>query len=450
MKRSWRWPLAGFLLGGLVGATFLTVNVVGASSPNVPSVRGAASFGEILHTPLLLARAGEPVELSFGVVCRVVADEPRRACSPHGSVFVRGGGEATFRKLPLQEEPDGLLSAVVPGTDTRDGFDYYAAIDDGRGVSAALPEAAGAAPQHVWPLESWTTIDVGRARFGEARQPSSVLARFGWGRSDAAIGLDSGREQSRIGPSAFDPAPDGSVVVLDQVNHRLVRLRPGRRASHIPIDFAGGEGDLAVGADGSIYVLEVSGKPVLRAFTRAGAPIAAAPLAEPVADMVRAGPAGPLVHAYPSEMWLPTGRGRPPLARADQLRAAEPARSVDGGEGVVVHASAGEVKLALVRGDRVVRAWILRGPTSFGEVQLAEPYRDGLLAVVRLWDEKHAVFRVLRLGPEGLVSSFSVSPAEWAETASLSRFRLRGDTLYQMRSDRSGVEIATYEIGGTR
>ena len=82
-------------------------------------------------------------------------------------------------------------------------------------------------------------------------------------------------------------------------------------------------------------------------------------------------------------------------------------------------------------------------------MQLAEPYRDGLLVVVRLWDEEHAVFRVLRLGPEGLVSSFAVSPGEWAETASLSRFRLHGNTLYQLRSDRSGAEIATYEIGGT-
>lgn len=449
MKRSWRWPLAGFLLGGLIGATFLTVNVVGASSPNAPPGR-AALFGEILHTPPLLVRAGKPVELSYGVVCRVVGDEPRRACKPHGSVFVRGGGDATFRKLPLELEPEGLLSAVVPRADTRDGFDYYAAIDDGRGWSAALPEAAGAAPQHVWPLEGWATIDVGPARFGEARRPSSVLARFGWGRSDGAIGLDSGREQSRIGPSAFDVAPDGSVVVLDQVNHRLVRLAPRRQPSHIPIDFAGGEGDLAVSADGSIYVLEVSGKPVVRAFTPAGAPIASATLAEPVADMVRAGPTGPLVHAYPSEMWLPTGPSRPPLARLEQLRSAEPARSVEGGKAVVVHASVGEVKLALVRGNRVLRAWILRGPTSFGEVQLAEPYGHGLLAVVRLWDEKHAVFRVLRLGPGGLVSSFSVSPGEWAESASLSRFRLHGDTLYQMRSGRSGVEIATYEIGGTR
>ena len=447
MKRSWRWPLAGFLLGGLVGATFLTVNVVGASSPTAPA--RAAAFGEILHTPPLLARAGTPVELSFGVVCRVVADEPGRPCKPRGSVFVRGDGESTFRKLPLEQEPDGLLAAVVPGAEAEGGFDYYAAIENGRGQSATLPQAAAAAPQHVWPLESWRTVDVGRARFAEARRPSSVLARFGWGRGDRAIGLDSGREQSRIGPSAFDVAPDGSVVVLDQVNHRLVRLREGRQPSHIPIDFHGGEGDLAVGRDGSTYVLEVSGKPVVRTFTAAGTPIVSAPLAEPVADMVRAGPAGPLVHSYPSEMWLPTGGGRPPLARAEQLRAAEPARSIGEGEAVVVHATAAEVKLALVRGERVVRAWILRGRTSFGEVQLAEPYENGLLAVVRLWDEKHATFRVLRLAPDGLASSFSVSPGEWAETASLSRFRLHGDTLYQLRSDRSGVEIATYEIGGT-
>ena len=43
----------------------LKMNVVGASSPNAPPAR-AASFGEILHTPPLLARVGRAVELSFG------------------------------------------------------------------------------------------------------------------------------------------------------------------------------------------------------------------------------------------------------------------------------------------------------------------------------------------------------------------------------------------------
>jgi hypothetical protein len=147
-------------------------------------------------------------------------------------------------------------------------------------------------------------------------------------------------------------------------------------------------------------------------------------------------------------MWLPTGAGRPPLAPEQQLAAARPARSVEGGLAVVVHASPAEVNLALVRGNRVVHAWRLHSETSFGEVQLAEPYRDGMVVVVRLWNEKQAEFRVLRLAPQGLVGSFAVEPSEWAETASLSRFRLHGDTLYQLRSGPSGVEIARFEIGG--
>jgi hypothetical protein len=448
MKKKWRWPLAGFVLGAVVGATVLTVNVVGASSPGRVAVR-AAGFGEILHTPVLLARAGEPVELSFDVVCGARTDVPDSHCNPSGSVFVRPVGGSAFSKLPIERKPDGLLSAVVPAGQTRAGFDYYVVMDNGRGQTASLPEAGAAAPQHVWPLENWTTVDVGAAHFAQARAPSSVVRQLSWGRGDAAIGLDSGREQSRIGPSAFDAAPDGSVVLLDQVNRRLVLLRRGARPAHVPIAFSGGEGDLVVDGAGTIHVLDSATKPIVRAFTAAGAPIASVQLAEPIADMIRVGPSGPLVHSYPSELWLPTGPGRPPFGPGQQLAAAQPARSAVGGLGVVVHASPAEVRLALVRGERVVRAWVLHSASSFGEVQLAEPYGDGMVIVVRLWNEKHAEFRVLRLGPKGLLQSFDVARAEWAESASLSRFRLHGHTLYQLRSDPSGIEIARFEIGGT-
>jgi hypothetical protein len=455
MKKRWRWPLAGFVLGALAGATVLTVNVVGASSP-APVAVGTAPFGEILHTPVLLARAGKSLELSYDVVCGALKDEPGPHCSPSGSVFVRPVGGSTFAELPLERETDGLLSAVVPAADAARGFDYYVVMDNGRGRNATLPEAGAEAPQHVWALTDWTTIDVGAAHFGRSRAPSSVLRGLSWGRGDAAIGLDSGREQSRIGPSAFDVAPDGSVVLLDQVNHRLAVLRRGApvlrrgaRTAHVPIEFSGGEGDLAVDRTGAIYVLDSANKPIVRSFTAAGASIAATPLAEPTADMIRVGPSGPLVHSYPSEMWLGTGPGRPPLGPEQQLASAQAARSTGGGLGVVVHASPVEVKLALVRGDRVAHAWLLHGESTFGEVQLAEPYGDGMVVVVRLWNEKHAAFRVLRLAPEGLVQSFDVAPAEWAESGSLSRFRLHGSTLYQLRSDPSGIEIATFEIGGT-
>ena len=349
----------------------------------------------------------------------------------------------------MEQEPDGLLSAEVSAGDG--GFDYYAELDNGRGETATLPEAAAVAPQHVWPLQSWTTVDLGLEPFGETRSPSSVVSELTWGKGSQAVGLDSGQEQSRIGPSAFDVAPDGSIVVLDQVNHRLSRLRPGAGTTQLPIPFAGGEGDLAVGGDGTIYVLDAgASQPVVRSFTPTGDLIAGTPLAETIADMVRVGPDGPLVHAYPSEMWLPTGQGRPPLTAEEQLAGAKVARSVGGGLAVVVSASPVETRFALVRGGDVVRAWLLRSTTTLGEVQLAEPYGDGLLVVVRLWDEDHAQFRVVRLAPDGLAATFSVERAEWAETASVSRFRLHDSTLYQLRSSSSGVEIATFEIGGAR
>lgn len=103
-----------------------------------------------------------------------------------------------------------------------------------------------------------------------------------------------------------------------------------------------------------------------------------------------------------------------------------------------------------MRGDEVVRSWLVRSSTNLGEVQLAEPYADGLLVVLRLWDEQQAEFCVLQLTPDGVAKSFAVDRAEWAETASLSRFRLQESTLYQLRSSPSGVEIAAFEIGGMR
>lgn len=447
MKRAWRWPLGGFVLGALVGATILTVNVVGASSPERPPA-GTSAFGEILHTPVLLARAGDPVELRYDFVCGAPRLEPGGGCSASGSVYVRPAGRSEFVELALRRDRDGLLSATVSAEDAAEGFDYYARIDNGLGQTATLPGGASEAPHRVWPLVSSTSVNLGTARFDLTRAPTSVVATLPWGRSDRAAGLDAGPEQARIGPSAFDIARDGSVVVLDQVNHRLTMLRRGARPTHLPIAFDGGEGDLAVAPEGTIYVLDAAGRPMIRSFTAGGYPIAAARLAERTADMIRVGPSGPLVHAYPSEMWLATGAARPPLPPAQQLAAAEPARVVDDGRSVVVSASDEQARFALVRGDRVLRAWTVRSKTNLGEVQFAEPYGAGLLVVVRLWTEKQAEFRVLRLTAEGLAESFAVDRAEWAESASLSRFRLQGSTLYQLRSTPSGTEIATYEIGG--
>jgi hypothetical protein len=452
VKRAWRWPLAGFVLGGLVGATILTVNVVGASRPDGPPV--ARAFGEILHTPPFLVRHDEPVKLTYGVVCGSRSDKPD-PCTPKGSVFVRSSGESDFAELPLVADRNGeLVASVLEKYLVGGGFDYYASIENGRGQSASLPAGAADAPQHAWIVPRWTEITLGPARFVDARAPSAIVARAAWGSGARELGLNSGREQSRIGPSAFDVAPDGSIIVLDQVNRRLAVYRNGGVSTHQPIEFSGGEGDLAVGRNGAIYVLDdggtASSSPLVRSFDAGGTLLAGVRLAERTADMVRAGPNGPLVHGYPSEMWSPTGGGLPPLGPERQISLARPGRAVIGGLQVVVRALPNEARFALAGADGVVRSWRVKSSTPLGEVQLAEPDGDGLLVVLRRWTETRAEFRVLRLTPTGLAASFAVEPAEWAETASLSRFRLHGATLYQLRSSPAGVEIAAFQIGGTK
>jgi hypothetical protein len=459
MSRSWRWPLAGFVVGGLVGATLLTVNIVGAfvgEPSGVVAARVDGGFdGEILHTPPLLVPRGQPVELAYEVVCAPGADEPGVACLPKGSVHVRGVGEQAFADVPLADHGNGRLSATIgPDHTAGAGFDYYVDIEDGRGGSQSLPPAGHDVPQHVWTVASETTVDLKEHVFGQTRAPDEIVERAEWGGGDRELGLSSGRDEARIGPSAFDIGPDGSTVVLDQVNRRLAVYPRAGAPRQLPIAFDGGEGDLAVGGDGTIYVLDDGGSttpmPVVRSYEADGRQIAGTPIAEPVADMIRAGPAGPVVHSYPSELWFPTGAAKPPLSPARQSELARPGRALEGGLEVVVHGSPGEARLALVRGDEVVHSWLVKSSTDLGEVQLAERYGDGLLAVVRLWTETQAEFLVLRLAPSRLESSFSVDRAEWAESASLSRFRLHGDTLYQLRSDPSGIELAAFEIGGTR
>jgi hypothetical protein len=121
-----------------------------------------------------------------------------------------------------------------------------------------------------------------------------------------------------------------------------------------------------------------------------------------------------------------------------------------GGAEVVVDAGRREALLALAQGDRAVRAWRIESGTNLGEIQLAEPYGDGLLVVLRMWTSQRAEFVALVLSPSGLASSFAVDAAEWAESAALGRFERDGSRLLQLRSTPAGAEVVTFDLGGAR
>ncbi len=112
MKKAWRWPLAGFVLGGLVGATFLTVNVVGASSPerrrrhgqlvrgdpaHAASARGGGSAGRAQLRPRLRPDEGrarrDVLAEGLRLRSRVRDEQLRRAPARAGArrASVRGG-----------------------------------------------------------------------------------------------------------------------------------------------------------------------------------------------------------------------------------------------------------------------------------------------------------------------------------------------------------------------
>ena len=81
-------------------------------------------------------------------------------------------------------------------------------------------------------------------------------------------------------------------------------------------------------------------------------------------------------------------------------------------------------------------------------IQLAEPVGDSLVVVTRAYSEREHEFLVLVLDDRGLVSRFALAPADWAETAPLSRFRVVGSSLYRLGSSSEGVFVDRYDLQG--
>ncbi len=332
------------------------------------------------------------------------------------------------------------------------GLSYFAVIADGAGSSMTVPAAGAAAPQRVWAVSVLTPVGLGTHTFGRLRKPDGRALAATWGAGAGALGLLTGRELARIGPSAFDVDRNGNVVVLDQVNDRLARYPAGGLApSYRGIAFAGGEGDLAVGADGTAFVLDQGAEPVVRSYSPSGALASTTAVHGTGADMLRSGPAGTFLHGYPGDMWKPVGGGVGALLKPDQQAAgARSGRLAEGGVEVVVRGGQNEAFFALVRGDRVLRAWRVSSPSTLGEIQLAEPFGDGMLVVLRVWTPTKAEFVALVLSPNGLADSFAIDSSQWAESAALGRFRLEGMTLYQLRSTSAGAEVVTFDLGGAK
>jgi len=187
--------------------------------------------------------------------------------------------------------------------------------------------------------------------------------------------------------------------------------------------------------------------PLLRSFDQAGGNSRSMELAERTATQLRIGADGPLVLQQPSGQWRPAfARGGAVVETADQARVGTVGQPLPGGREVVVLRRGNEIRAALVQNGGVTRSWQVTSVTPLAEVQLAEPFGAGLLLVVRVYTDAQDEFRILQLGSHGVVASASLASADWAETAPLSRFRLRGSSLYQLGSTSAGLFVDRFDL----
>jgi hypothetical protein len=446
---------AGIAIGALAG--ILTILAAGTALAHTFAPAVGAPVLEATHLPPLLTAAGEQVELRYDVFCAAAGDDAPGPCAAKGSVFVRTGNAGAFRELALHERrsaSDGRFAALVPPAiaQAAAGFSYYAVLRT-PGGTITLPDGGAAAPQRSLPLGSPIHVALGAHLFGRTARASTRVAEAAWGSGPGQVGLEQGRNLTPIGGASFDVSADGTVHVLDEANGRVLRWRGGSRAASaaVPLAINRTLADLSVAPDGTMHVLETTNggrdMQLLRSFSASGARQNVATI-DGRASQVRLSPEGvPLVLQQPSSQWMPAAdaAGRA-LAPAAQQVEAKTARPVARGNEVVLLTRGEEIRVALRGPGGTQRSWRITSGTPLAEVQLADVAGSRLVVVARVYTDAKDEFVALVLGPGGLERSVSLDSADWAETAPLSRFRLRGLSLYQLGSTPAGVFVDRFDL----
>ena len=453
LSRSRLTGASGLLAGALAG---IVTAVLASTALAYRIVQPAAQpLLEATHLPPLLTTRGEAVELRYDVYCARSEAEVDAPCTADGTVFVRAGDTGTFQEVAMREErgaSEGRHVAVLPEAIARasTGFSYYAVFRSAEtGMVTTLPAGGSAAPQRSLPLGRSTEIILRAHDFGREREAGGRVAEAAWGTGPAEAGLEQGKNLTPIGGSAFDIEMDGTVVVLDEANKRLLRWREGAaRPDAVPLAIDGTLADMSIGKDGTVYVLETAdmdGKPQLRTFGREGASRSTGTVAEGTSQ-VRVGPDGPVLLQSSSAQWMPAAREGRPVEVSGQISAGKSGRPLSDGREIVILRNGNEVRVALVGSAGVQRAWIVKSETALAEIQLAEPHGAGVVLVTRVFTDDQDEFVVLVLGRRGITARFSLDSADWAETAPLSRFRVHGSSLYQLGSTPAGLFVDRFNL----
>lgn len=404
------------------------------------------------HNPPLLVAPGETPELQYDTICRFNPADTV-GCEPEGTVTLTAT-DGTSQTVPLQlgaADRKWRLYSAIPSRFLTAGsrFTYYANIRDGNtGAAVTIPAAGSTAPEIAYVSSPTYTIDLGTTTFPAPTAPAATVVSGGWGAGDAQFGFDGGSEQSQIGPSAFVVDSSGTVTLLDSVNNRLAAVTSAGVRTNVPLalGFSTEDADLAQTATGLLAIAEpaeeVTGGVRTALVNTNGQVLRTSQVVATQVDQLRDTPAGTFAHLYPADMW-----SGPLLGTGAGVDTPQPGMPLSATSQLISKVTPGEAQFAVVTNGAVTQEYRITSATAFGELQLAQMIGNDLVVVLRQWDDNNAQFRVLRLSGGTITKDITIDPAEYAETASISRFRIGSGGLYMARSDASGFSIARYDIG---
>lgn len=227
-------------VAGLAAGTALAL----PGSPEQPEEAPAALV--LFHSPPAVAVAGESVDLTF----MLQGDLDPGALDEATGVVHFGD-----RDIALAAGTDGLVGSTgqLPG-DT-DEISYWAEVQLGE-ATARFPASGGTVTLRVQTsqlaIDASSVAPVESASVARAAETDDLVLDLPWGSGSGQVGRESG-PSGVTGPAAFDVAPDGSIVIADQVNKRLLVARGGEVVSTLDVDLSVSTEDVVVD-DGIAYV----------------------------------------------------------------------------------------------------------------------------------------------------------------------------------------------------
>jgi hypothetical protein len=420
------------------------------------------------HEPPWLVQRGSSPVLAYALL----------PASATGTLYVRSNLQRSYTRLALvrgtycpgdpadagamrhDQVCGAALQARVPASLTTGSKVFYYAVIRASGRSVTVPST----PQRVWVVDRFREIRLGSHRFGRITPPDALVARNG----PAEIGLTCCADPpGGDGPSSLDVGRDGSVWVLDRLNHRLLVSKAGvtSRSVNLPANLA--VSDFALGRGGTIYARAVDtselgrgDKNHLYALTTAGKVRWKAPApAGTATSQLQLGPDGVLYaaqacgigcapfggHVFWTPLATPAGRA---LSPAQRTRGRSPFQPLGRGLRLVTEVSFSIARFALINeADDVVRAWKITSRTRLSGLAAA-PALVGHTPVVpfeisngRLWEKLVVPLgagRRLTLADRPVVGEVNI----------FAPLRIAPDgRLYQLRTSlEAGASVARYSL----